>query len=84
MDQLNRQGLMVDAMVKTAALDDISSVNKQQYTKNIPAVRTIFGATVHIVYKIKQFKYTTIFHIPTKKRTFLNCPGPVCPVANNF
>ena len=38
MDQLNRQGLMVDAMVKTAALDDISSVNKQQYTKNIPAV----------------------------------------------
>ena len=46
MDQLNRQGLMVDAMVKTAALDDISSVNKQQYTKNIPAVRTIFGATV--------------------------------------
>ena len=46
MDQLNRQGLMVDTMVKTAALDDISSVNKEQFTKNIPAVRTIFGATV--------------------------------------
>ena len=50
MDQLNRQGLMVDAMVKTAALDDISSVNKQKYTKNIPAVRTIFGATVYYPY----------------------------------
>ena len=53
MDQLNRQGLMVDAMVKTAALDDISSVNKQQYTKNIPAVWTIFGATVYVTVKIE-------------------------------
>jgi hypothetical protein len=56
-------------MMKTASLGDVSSASKQRYTKNIRAVRSIFGATAYMILELNiltlafEFLFENMLHI---------------------